>query len=156
SMRLALILTLAAGCSAPSRPGPPWLSDARVFVQGVGATNMDCRTGICQHNENTDLVTYHGAIYLVHRTAESQILGPNSALHVYRSTDGGRTFAQTALIPAPTDRDLRDPHFYQVGDTLYMNAITRLPVLSAHDAMVDSVSVAFSTTDGATWNSLGL
>jgi hypothetical protein len=160
NMRYALGFTLAAvaaaGCS-PSSPhvGPPWLGDARVFVQGVGSTNMDCRNGICQHNENTDLTTYKGAIYLVHRTAMSQVLGPNSALHVYRSTDHGATFTQTALLPAPTDRDLRDPAFYQIGDTLFMKALTRLPVVSAHDSNVDTVAIGYSTTDGTNWNSLG-
>ena len=52
-------------------------------------TNQNCRTGVCQHNENTDLTSWHGAIYLVHRTANSQILGPNSSLRVYRSRDEG-------------------------------------------------------------------
>src|SRR5262245_38224830 len=71
-------------------PTPPWLSDAKIFVSGTdNANNDDCRAGICRHNENTDLTVYNGAIYLVHRTAQSQVLGPNSSLHVYRSTDGG-------------------------------------------------------------------
>src|SRR5262249_25057216 len=70
-----------------------------------------------------------GAVWLVHRTAESQVLGPNSALHVYRSTDGGKTFAERAVIPAPSDRDLRDPSFFVVGDALYIKVIARLPVL---------------------------
>src|SRR4051794_1611065 len=69
---------------------PPWLSDSRILVPGVGVTNTECRAGICQHNENTDLVRYKGAIYFVHRTAQSQVLGPNSALHVYRSDDDGK------------------------------------------------------------------
>lgn len=152
-MRLALLIAVfSAGCS-PSAPhtGPVWLTESRVEVQGVNVLNDDCRSGICQHNENTDLTTYNGVIYLVHRTAKSQILGDNSALHVYRSSDGGKTFTQTAIIPALTGRDLRDPHFYQLNGTLYIKALTRLPVLSAHDADVDTVPVAFSTTDGATW-----
>src|SRR5689334_22421642 len=93
----AVGVALALGCSssAPDAPaggggGPAWLEGARVFVSGEEVNNTDCRTGICRHNENTDLVTFAGAIYLVHRTAVSQILGPNSALHVYRSTDGGK------------------------------------------------------------------
>src|SRR4051812_36937559 len=69
--------------------GPVWLSDARILVNGGTVENDDCRKGICRHNENTDLVEFHGAIFLVHRTAQSQILGPNSALHVYRSMDSG-------------------------------------------------------------------
>src|SRR5690242_556498 len=76
---------------------PPWLSDAKILVSGVASSNNDdCRTGLCRHSENTDLTVYKGAIYLVHRTAQSQVLGPNSSLHVYRSTDDGQSFTKTA------------------------------------------------------------
>lgn len=140
-------------------PRATWLRDDRVTVSGHDLANENCRTGICRHNENTDLVRFKGAIYLVHRTAMSQILGPNSALHVYRSTDSGKTFSQTALIPAPTSplsaddkatagRDLRDPHFYVVGDRLVLKALTRLPVLSGRDSNVDTIAVSTSSTDG--------
>jgi hypothetical protein len=155
-MRLAVLLLAAAGCSGGGpHVGPPWLADGRVFVQGVGVTNQDCRNGICQHNENTDLTSWNGALWLVHRTAKSQILGPNSALHIYRSTDGGRHFTETARIDAPTDRDLRDPCFYQVGGQLYLKGLTRLPVLSEHDSNVDTITVAYRTSDGTNWDSLG-
>src|SRR4051812_25357050 len=30
----------------------------------------------CRHNENTDLITWHGAIYPIHRTSASQVLTP--------------------------------------------------------------------------------
>src|SRR5262245_27329261 len=117
-MRTLLCALLLAGCgsSTMTLPGPPWLSHAGILVPGVGVTNTDCRAAICQHNENTDLIGWNGAIWLVHRTAKSQVLGPDSALHVYRSTDGGVTFVDQAIILAPSDRDIRDPHFYVVGD----------------------------------------
>ncbi|HTM19557.1 MAG TPA: hypothetical protein VL172_03585 [Kofleriaceae bacterium] len=149
-MRAWICLLLAAGCSSSGG----WYDDARVFVQGVGVLDTDCRTQICQHNENTDLVLWNDAMWLVHRTAESQVLGPNSALHVYRSDDGGATFTETALIPAPTDRDLRDPHFYIVGGDLHIKALTRLPVLSARDSDVDTISVDTHTSDGSAWTDL--
>ncbi len=167
---------LGGGCSGKDAPapapvsdaGPPlpaWLSEAKVLVSGHDVGNEDCRTAICRHNENTDLVRFKGAIYLVHRTAVSQILGPNSSLHVYRSTDGGKTFAKTAIIAAPKDkvgaedkgtegRDLRDPHFLIVGDKLMIKALTRLPVLSGRDSNVDTIAVGTSSTDGTTWTPL--
>jgi hypothetical protein len=162
------VLVLVAGCgSTPSGSGGqpdagyPWLQDARVLVSGHDVTNTDCRTGICRHNENTDLIAWKGAIYLVHRTAKSQVLGPNSSLHIYRSTDSGKTFTETKRIPAPstTDappdgRDLRDPHFYVVGDTLHIKALTRLPVTSVRDSRVDTISVESHSTDGDTWSPL--
>src|SRR5258706_11330898 len=117
-MRFAIVLALVAGCgSGTPHVGPSWLESARILTTGQNVLNMDCRAGICQHNENTDITTYQGAIYLVHRTAKSQILGPNSALHIFRSTDGGHTFTEVAILPAEESRDLRDPHFYEVGGT---------------------------------------
>jgi hypothetical protein len=160
-------LVVAAACSASSQPPaagdpifqvvlPAFMPTARVLVNGDAHDDftLDCRTAICRHSENTDMIAWQGAIWLVHRTAISQVLGPNSALHVYRSTDGGATFSETARIEAPTDRDIRDPCFYVVGDQLFIKALTRLPVNSARDSMVDTVAVATRSTDGATWSSL--
>ena len=78
---------LAAALLAPSASADdtPWLRQARILVH-ADLANQDCRTGVCRHNENTDLVRWKGAIYFVHRTAGSQVLGPNSSLRVYRST----------------------------------------------------------------------
>jgi hypothetical protein len=153
---LCLLSLLAPGCNQGS-----WLSASSVLVSGHDITNTDCRTGICRHNENTDMVVWKGDIYLVHRTAKSQILGPNSALHIYRSRDQGQTFTQLAVIPAPspTDsppdgRDLRDPHFYQVGADLHIKALTRLPVTSTFDSNVDTVAMETHSSDGATWSAL--
>ena len=145
-MRAAWVVFLLAGCSPATVIEHPL-----ILVPGVGIDNQDCRGGICQHNENTDLVVWKGATYLVHRTAKSQILGPNSALHVYRTTDGGEHFVDVATLPAELMRDLRDPHFYTVGDTLYIKALARLPVTSARDSDVDTVALRFSSTDGSTW-----
>jgi hypothetical protein len=132
----------------------PWLLDTKILVSGESTSEMDCRTGICRHSENTDLITFQGAIFLVHRTAQSQVLGPNSSLHVYKSTDGGKTFAQTAVIPAPMDRDIRDPHFYVVGGKLFIKTLTRLPVTSKRDSNVDTIAMGSSSSDGASWSDL--
>jgi hypothetical protein len=133
---------------------PSWLSDARVVVAGPDDTSLDCRSVICRHNENTDLVSWNGAIWFIHRTANSQVLGPNSALHVYKSTDDGVTFAETARIDAPSDRDIRDPHFYVVGSRLHVKALARLPVLSERDSNVDTLAMEMHTDDGAAWSPL--
>jgi hypothetical protein len=137
-----------AGCSS----SPGWLTDAHVAVAGNGATDHDCRAGICKHNENTDLIVWRGDVWLIHRTAESQMLGPNASLHVYRERDGH--FVETARIAAPPDRDLRDPHFYVVGDTLRIKALARLPVVSVRDSDVDTVALGSASTDGASWTPL--
>jgi hypothetical protein len=166
---LPFLAALAAGCGGGETtstttstssgagggfPVPAWLSDSKILVNGGTVENDDCRKGICRHNENTDLVRFHGDIFLVHRTAHSQILGPNSALHIYRSKDSGASFQETATILAPVDRDLRDPHFYIKGDTLFIKALTRLPVNSTRDSNVDTIAMISSSPDGATWSDL--
>jgi hypothetical protein len=133
---------------------PAWLASAAIKTSGHGVENKDCRTGICRHNENTDMIAWGGAIWLVHRTAESQILGPNSSLVVFATKDAGATFPMTARIEAPSDRDLRDPSFYVVADELCIKAISRLPVNSTRDSNVKSVSVRTCSKDGATWSDL--
>ena len=166
-MRRLLFTALLVACSTttpdstvdagydPKPPLPVFMTEAHVFVSGHDRENVtDCRTQICRHDENVDMTRFGGAIYLVHRTAISQTLGPNSSLHVYRSTDEGKSFKDVATIPAPTDRDLRDPHFYQVGTELWIKGLTRLPVNSARDSGVDTIAVATHSADGATWSAL--
>jgi hypothetical protein len=130
---------------------------ASVFVDGhtYDDYTRDCRVEMCRHNENTDMIAWNGALWLVHRTAMSQTLGPNSALHVYQSTDNGASFQETALLPAPSDRDIRDPCFYIVGGQLYLKALTRVtpPVdESNRDTGVDTLAIAMTSSDGVTWS----
>jgi len=150
-MRLTLLLCLAA-CSSESSP----IIEAHILVDGFDETNLDCRTGLCDHDENTDLMVFGGATYLVHRTAESQVLGPNSSLRVSRTDDHGASWTLLAVIAAPIDRDLRDPSFYiDATGALAIKAITRLPVNSSRDSDVDSITVRTTSSDGgATWSPL--
>lgn len=178
--RLALVLVLAlpSACSSKSGgavtptpdaggfPIPAWLVESHIQVSGHDRPYDQCRTAICQHNENTDLFPWRGSIWLVHRTAMSQVLGPNSSLWIYESTDAGKSWINRGVIPAPltalngedkatAGRDLRDPSFYTVGDVLYVKALTRLPVTSSRDAGVDTIAVFTKSADGGkTWSSL--
>jgi hypothetical protein len=153
----ALILTIAAVALAAGTPADAdaagWLRGARIVVPS-DLQNQDCRTGVCQHNENTDLTRWRGSVYFVHRTAGSQVLGPNSSLRVYRSRDEGRTFKLQAIIPAPVDRDIRDPSFYEVGERLHIKAITRLPGFALRDTGAGSITVDSRSKDGRRWSRL--
>jgi hypothetical protein len=144
-----LVLAGAAAPAASARPG--WLVSARILVHG-NLTNQNCRAGVCKHNENTDLIRWGGAIYLVHRTANSQVLGPNSSLRVYRSDNSGRSWRLRAIIPAPHGRDIRDPCFFIVGKRLFIKAITRLPGFALRDRDAGSISVQTNSLDGRTWS----
>ena len=146
---LALIVLALAPAVADARA--PWIRGAKIVVH-ADLSNQDCRTGVCKHNENTDLTRWNGAIYFVHRTAGSQVLGPNSSLRVYRSTNGGKSFEPQAIIPAPVDRDIRDPHFYTVGKRLFIKAITRLPGFALRDEGAGSISVQMHSRDGRSWS----
>jgi hypothetical protein len=146
----ALGLLLAVLGATPASARPPWLRSASIMVAG-NPGNQDCRTKVCKHNENTDLTRWRGDIYLVHRTAGSQILGPNSSLRVYRSRDAGRHFRLLAIIPAPSDRDIRDPSFFVVGKRLHIKAITRLPGFALRDKGAGSISVDMSSSDARRW-----
>jgi len=148
-MRLCLAFVLVA-CG-----GGEWLTDAHIIVDGGHSMQTDCRSEVCQHNENTDLTVFDGATYLVHRTAQSQVLGPNSSLRISRSTDHGRTWELLAVLPAINGRDLRDPCFYVIDGKLAIKALTRLPVVSTRDSNVDTIAVgAVSPDGGRTWSPL--
>jgi hypothetical protein len=170
---LLVVSSAAAGCSPTNAAGNADAGDdagddgpvplsffepsATVFVDGnlYDDYTRDCRTEMCRHNEDTDMIAWNGALWLAHRTAISQTLGPDSALHIYQSLDNGASFQQTALLPAPSDRDIRDPCFYIVGGQLYLKAITRVtpPVDdSDRDTGVDSVTVAMTSADGFHWS----
>jgi hypothetical protein len=148
---MALLATTAS--AGPATTSPPWLLGAEILVPG-DLQNQDCRTGVCKHNENTDLTHWKGAIYLAHRTAGSQVLGPNSSIRVYRSKDDGDTFQLQSIIPAPPDRDIRDPSFYKVGKRLFIKAITRLPGFALRDVGAGSISIETHSKDGKSWSDL--
>jgi hypothetical protein len=135
-------------------PIPEFMPTADIFVDGLSYPSAygDCRTGYCRHNENTDMINWNGATWLVHRSAISQQLGPNSALHVYKSTDHGKTFPQVAFLDAPSTRDIRDPCFFVVGNQLYMKVLERLPTTQARDTGVDTITAIKTSSDGVHWS----
>jgi hypothetical protein len=145
------ILAMAAGMGCGDKE---LVQDAHVIVDGIDAESEMCRSDICVHNENTDMIDFGGSTFLVHRTANSQVLGPNSSLRVSRSDDHGRTWNLLAILPAINDRDLRDPSFYVIDGKLALKALTRLPVTSTRDSNVDTIAVGARSSDGVTWTPL--
>ncbi|MBX3154788.1 MAG: exo-alpha-sialidase [Deltaproteobacteria bacterium] len=150
-MRRLVLAAVIAGCGSSEDPGV--VVDAEIIVDGYNAGSSDCRAAICVHNENTDMIVFGGATFLVHRTAESQVLGPNSSLRISRSDDHGATWNLLAVLPAINGRDLRDPHFYVIDGKLAIKALTRKPVVSTRDSFVDTISVGTISPDGGrTWD----
>jgi hypothetical protein len=71
---------------------------------------------------------------------------------VYKSTDGGQTFTQTQVIKAPLDRDIRDPHFYVVGNDLRIKALARVMQPLPRDTGVDTEVLGTRSSDGVMWD----
>jgi hypothetical protein len=144
----AAALVVLAAC------GGNWLDDAHIIVDSRKSTEA-CTTEVCPHSENTDLTLFEGTTYLVHRTALSQILGPDSSLRISSSDDHGETWTLRQILPAIDGRDIRDPCFYTVNGQLAIKALTRLPVLSDRDSNVDTIAVGSVSPDGGlTWSPL--
>jgi hypothetical protein len=136
--------------------GSAWLLEAGIAVAASDAA-LDCRGQTCAHNSDTDLVSFGGTLFLVHRTALGDIPSPNASLVVYRRdapTDGGAEFARAALLPAPTNRDIRAPHFFVTGTTLHLIALARLPVVSTRATSADTLTLESHSSDGTTWSAL--
>jgi hypothetical protein len=162
------VVLIAAACGgggsgSPDGGPPAWLQDSKILVPGVGVLNSTCTGGmVCPHNENTDLFTYQGAIYLVHRTANSQVLNHNCSLRFYKSTDGGKTYQFLTSIDGPDAsspfgmRDLRDPSLYETPDgKLAFKALIRMEITSTRDSGVDTITVGAQSSDGGmTWSAL--
>jgi hypothetical protein len=161
----AFVPTIDVGPPDAGPPPPPWLTNQRILVPGVGVTNRTCTGGmVCQHSENTDLINFQGGIVLVHRTAFSQVLNHNCSLRFYRSDDGGASYQLMSTIDGPTaatypafgDRDLRDPSLFILPDgRLAFKALIRTETNSTRDSNVDSITVEATSNDGGhTWSPL--
>lgn len=104
------------------------------------------------HNENTDMVSWAGATWLVFRGGEtSQIGTPKARLKLFRSDDLGDTMKLSAEIFMP-DRDIRDPKLLVQGDKLVIYAISRVPGAHIRDAGGLAWTVRTESTDGVTWS----
>jgi hypothetical protein len=135
--------------------GNAWLLDAGIAITSASDAGNACRAQLCAHNSDTDLMAFGGTTFLVHRTGMTDVPVPNASLEVYRRdapTDGGAEFTLAAALPAPTDRDIRAPHFFVTGTTLHLLALARLSVVSMRDTSVDTMTVESHSTDGTTWS----
>jgi hypothetical protein len=103
------------------------------------------------HNENTDLASWQGALWLVFRGGETGQTGsPEARLKVFRSDDLGDTWTMTAEIFMP-DRDIRDPKFLVQDGRLVIYAISRVPGGHLRDLGGLAWTVRTESTDGVTW-----
>ncbi len=135
--------TLASACGSDSTPPPEpttgFLSNQRImYTDGL-------------HNENTDLLEWDGALWLVFRGGETgQIGSPVAHLKVFRSDDRGDTWRMTAKIFMP-DRDIRDPKLVIQDGALVIYACSRVPGGHVRDDGGLAWAVRTESRDGVTW-----
>jgi len=112
------------------------------------------------HSENTEMIRLGDRILLCFRGGEEGQTGSARArIMVFESTDNGESFSQISEVSMPDDpndpdddRDIRDPKFVQLGNTLFMYAISRVPGFKYRDLFGEAWTVRSESTDGGhTW-----
>ena len=108
------------------------------------------------HNENTGMIRLGDRILLIFRGGETGQIGSDAAhINVYESLNDGRSFAPISEVSAanlPGGRDIRDPKLVEMGDTLFLYAISRLPGAHYRDFGGQAWVIRADSTDGGhTW-----
>jgi hypothetical protein len=142
---VALAIALAGAASASGGSRADFAAHQRiVYSDGL-------------HNENTEMIRFHGRILLVFRGGEEGQVGSARAhINVFASRNRGRTFTKLSEVNAsnlPGGRDIRDPKLVAMGGRLSLYAISRLPGFHYRDLGGEAWTVRSESTDGGrTWS----
>src|SRR5262245_37149734 len=145
SLIVALVIALARGGGAAGGSPASFATHQRiVYSDGL-------------HNENTEMIRFHGRILLIFRGGEEGQIGSSRArIKVFESRDQGQTFTLLSEVNAnnlPGGRDIRDPKLVEMGGRLFLYAISRLPGAHYRDAGGQAWTVRAESTDGGrTWS----
>ena len=137
------LVLLARGTASGAAPGPFASNQRIVYSDGL-------------HSENTEMIRLGKRILLMFRGGEEgQIGSARARLEIFESRDRGKTFTLLSEVNAsglPGDRDIRDPKFVQMGDRLFLYAISRLPGFHYRDLGGEAWTVRSESSDGGrTW-----
>ncbi len=162
-MRFLIIVTtlsfILAGCSndpEEGASGQPGDGDGSGFI-----TNQRIIYSDGLHSENTEMIRLGDRILLCFRGGEEGQTGSARArIMVFESTDEGKTFTKISEVSMPDDpadpdddRDIRDPKFVQMGEKLFMYAISRVPGFKYRDLFGEAWTVRSESEDGGyTWS----
>jgi hypothetical protein len=98
-----------------------------------------------EHNSNTDLIDWQGALWLVHASSPFHFASEKSRLHILRSTDA-HTWQEAVRFDAAGE-DIRDPKFAAIGGRLFLYALKNTEFTAEPYQTVYAVS-----DDGVTWS----
>jgi hypothetical protein len=149
---MIVLLFVIAGCGSDSDeiarvPASPFVTDQRIsYSDGL-------------HNENTEMIKLGDRILLAFRGGEMGQTGSAKArIKIFESVDNGQSFSLVSEVNGPDDpasregRDIRDPKFVKMGDTLFLYDISRLPGFAYRDLNGEAWTVRAESTDGGhTW-----
>ena len=108
------------------------------------------------HNENTEMLRFHGRILLVFRGGEEgQIGSARARIKIFESRDRGRTLlSEVNANDLPGGRDIRDPKLVEMGGRLFLYAISRVPGFHYRDLGGQAWTIRAESADGGrTWTS---
>jgi hypothetical protein len=98
------------------------------------------------HNSNTDMILWNGDFYLAYVSSPFHFGSSQSVMHVDRSGDLGRSWAQVTTFTAGSGQDIRDPKLAVIGARLFLYALKNTSFVAEPYATVYSY-----TEDGSTW-----
>jgi hypothetical protein len=138
-----LLVLVTRGTASGAASGPFATNQRIVYSDGL-------------HSENTEMIRLGKRILLMFRGGEEgQIGSARARLEIFESRDRGKTFTLLSEVNAsglPGDRDIRDPKFVQMGDKLFLYAISRLPGFHYRDLGGEAWTVRSESSDGGrTW-----
>src|SRR5262249_9031643 len=141
---VALLIALAGG-GPDASAAPASFATAQRIIYSDGL-----------HNENTAMIRLRGRILLAVRGGEQGQIGSARAhINIFESRDRGRTFTFLSEVNAndlPGGRDIRDPKLVEVGDRLFLYAISRTPGFHYRDLGGQAWALRAESTDGGrTW-----
>ncbi len=139
-LTVILILALSVAVRAEEMPN-------------VSVTDVRRITHDEDHNAFTDLTWFRGHIYLTYRTCpDGHNVFDSSSIVVKRSTEG--VDWETVATFSVRDRDVRDPHFVVLEDSLYL--YTGTWYCGSHKPktrnMNQMLGYGISTKDGESWS----
>jgi hypothetical protein len=141
---VAIVLALAGVGRVPGAAAADFATKQRVvYSDGL-------------HSENTEMIRLGRRILLIFRGGEEgQIGSARARIKVFESRNRGQTFRPLSEVSAndlPGGRDIRDPKLVELGGTLFLYAISRVPGFHYRDLGGQAWTVRAESADGGrTW-----